>query len=160
MLLLEGTTPHLGHAGIAWPGVEGGTSAGWCLSSLGLMPFPRKPGTTPPGSRHVKGGTRHDSTHRWRESHPRHGPTRSPSGGTGVSPRLHPALADRWVHKLSALAAHPRTDRGYSSTSTSQRSCAPAALNAPARAALCAGYQHDAAPAPGTHPSPGGLRDV
>src|SRR5262244_349617 len=36
-------------------------AARWCTSSLRLIPFPRKPGTMPPGSRHVK-GVRHDST--------------------------------------------------------------------------------------------------
>jgi hypothetical protein len=33
----------------------------WCTSSLRLIPFPRKPGKMPPGSRHVK-GVRHDAT--------------------------------------------------------------------------------------------------
>src|ERR671935_1807840 len=33
----------------------------WCTSSLRLIPFPRKPGTMPPGSRHRK-GVCHDST--------------------------------------------------------------------------------------------------
>jgi hypothetical protein len=32
-----------------------------CTRSLRLIPFPRKPGTMPPGLRHVK-GVRHDST--------------------------------------------------------------------------------------------------
>ncbi len=36
-------------------------SVRWCTSSLRLIPFPRKPGKMPPGSRHVK-GVRHDST--------------------------------------------------------------------------------------------------
>jgi len=42
--------------------VVSSTCVWWCTSSLRLILFPRKPGTMPPGSRHVKGGTRHDST--------------------------------------------------------------------------------------------------
>src|SRR2546427_12191696 len=79
--------------------------------------------------------------HRHGQSHAGHGPTRGPSGGAGVGPRLRPAVPHRWVQGVSDSLADPLWAVGAAPTTPKHRPHAQAALDAPAWSALRAGGQ-------------------
>src|SRR5207244_11117505 len=80
-----------------------------------------------------------------------------PSGGAGVGPRLRPAVSDRWLSGVYDRLADPLWAVGAARTPARTRPGAETALDAPARAALCAGGQDRAAPAVGGRDAPRGV---
>ena len=95
-----------------------------------------------------------------RSTHAGHGPARRAAGAGGARAGRPPAGGDRRGQGGPERAAEPWRRLGAACAPPGYRPGAHAALAAPARAALCAGHQNDAAPAPGTRQSPGGRRDV
>ena len=96
---------------------------------------------------------------RGRPAHAGDGPAHRPSGRAGTRAWLRPAVSDGRVEGIYDRVAEPFRLLGAACALPGHRPGAQAALDAAARAALCAGHQNDAAPAPGTRQSPGGLRD-
>src|SRR5262249_5826708 len=81
-----------------------------------------------------------------------------PSSCASVGARLCPVVSHRWVQSLSDRAAHPLRAVGTPTPSTRQRTRTQAALDAPARAPLCAGGQDRAAAPFGPRAAPGRVR--
>ena len=98
--------------------------------------------------------------HQGRSTQAGHGPAWRAAGAGGARAGRHPAVGDRRVQGVPERAAEPWRHLGAACGAPGHRPGAQAALAAPARAALCAGHQNDAAPAPGTRQSPRGRRDV
>src|SRR5260370_25894184 len=78
-------------------------------------------------------------------AHPGPGPTRSPSGGADIGPRLRPAVPHRWVQGVSDSLADPLWVLGAAVTPPGQRATPQAALDATAPTPLCASDQDRAA---------------